>query len=144
MNEKVSDLRREVDRLQAVAAEDELSRLRAALAERGAALASHASALREERLRSMQLQRTLDEELQAHNGATKALSPIMPEELARFGVVGLADLGEAKALHSVDRALQCLAMLMAWRSDVRLAVFGLWLICHFLYMANLLYEHFVK
>jgi len=45
-------------------------------------------------------------------------------------------LGDLQSLHFVDRALQGLAALMAWRADLRLGVFGIWLFCHALYMTH--------
>merc|ERR1711907_538841 len=58
----------------------------------------------------------------------------------------LADLGFAdfETLQTVDRGLQYLSALMALRSDVRLSVFGVWLLCHLIYMANIFYEHFLQ
>jgi len=52
-------------------------------------------------------------------------------------------LGDFSAVRAVDRLLQYLAVLMAWRSDVRIGVFGFWLLCHVIYMVDVLYEQLV-
>jgi len=48
----------------------------------------------------------------------------------------LADLGldGVQGLQQADRALQGFSVLLAWRSDLRLTFFGLWILCHSLYM----------
>uniref|UniRef100_A0A7S2QD29 Uncharacterized protein n=1 Tax=Zooxanthella nutricula TaxID=1333877 RepID=A0A7S2QD29_9DINO len=62
-------------------------------------------------------------------------------EMGRSGVtLGELGLGDLQGLHCLDRALQGIAVLMAWRSDMRLAVFGLWLLCHLIYMLNMVYS----
>jgi len=58
--------------------------------------------------------------------------------------ITLADigLGSITALPSLDICLQRLSALMAVRADARLAVFGIWILCHSIYILYLLYEHF--
>lgn len=57
----------------------------------------------------------------------------------------LADLGcgDCHSMQVVDGALQRISSLMALRSDVRLGIFGIWLLCHTVYMVNMFYEHFL-
>jgi len=64
-------------------------------------------------------------------------------ELGRTGTT-LAEigLGQIEVLGVLDRSLQYLAVMMAWRADLRLGVFGLWILCHLLYMLSLLYHRF--
>jgi hypothetical protein len=57
----------------------------------------------------------------------------------------LADLGcvDCHSMQVVDGALQRISSLMALRSDVRLGIFGIWLLCHAVYMVNMFYEYFL-
>eukprot|EP00971_Amphidinium_carterae_P038563 758174-Amphidinium_carterae.1 len=48
-------------------------------------------------------------------------------------IVGLKQLDR----HLFGHALQCPLASQAWRADVRLSVFGLWVLCHFIYMVLL-------
>jgi len=56
-------------------------------------------------------------------------------ELGRAGST-LADLGldGVRGLQQADNALQGFSVLLAWRSDIRLTFFGIWILCHGLYM----------
>mmetsp|Transcript_67964 Transcript_67964/g.176545 ORF Transcript_67964/g.176545 Transcript_67964/m.176545 type:complete len:184 (+) Transcript_67964:2-553(+) len=64
-------------------------------------------------------------------------------ELGRSGVaLGELGLGEMPWMQSADKALQSVAVLMAWRADIRLAIFGVWLLCHTLYMLGVFYTRF--
>lgn len=56
-------------------------------------------------------------------------------ELGRAGST-LSDLGldGVQGLQQIDRTLQGFSVLLAWRSDIRLTFFGIWILCHSLYM----------
>jgi len=87
----------------------------------------------------------------ASEGRNLALVPSSVPEAAALAIFGDLELGRSgttltelglgdlQTLHCIDRALQGLAVLMAWRSDLRMAVFGVWLLCHIIYMANIFY-----
>jgi len=168
----------------AVNTKEELRQLRATLTAKTAALATQASALQEERRRSLDLQKALDAAKASPEKAMQHVAKVaqsqeqlvklqrsiderslpkprstgapstVPEaaalaifgdlELGRSGTT-LAELGlgEFQSAHKLDMALQHVAVLMAWRSDVRMAIFGLWALCHLMYMASIFYTHFV-
>jgi len=67
-------------------------------------------------------------------------------ELGQREAVTLVDLGIADltGLKPVDNILQMLSALMAVRADARLAVFGVWMLCHLIYVFYLVYEHFLR
>jgi len=48
---------------------------------------------------------------------------------------------DAANVKTIDKGLQWIVALMAWRSDVRLSIFGLWFLCHFIYTTYLIYAH---
>merc|ERR1712136_196783 len=80
-----------------------------------------------------------------------ALSLLGDAELGRphgLPAVGLSvtesSCSEAPMLQALDRGLQHLSVLMAWRSDLRLAIFGFWMLCHLIYMVNLVYSHWAR
>jgi len=50
-------------------------------------------------------------------------------------------LGDVECLRLFDVALQHLSALMVGRAEARLGIFGIWLLCHLLYVASLLYYH---
>merc|ERR1711933_649152 len=56
-------------------------------------------------------------------------------ELGRAGST-LADLGldGVRGLQQADKVLEGFSVLLAWRSDIRLTFFGIWILCHGLYM----------
>merc|ERR1719195_283816 len=58
-------------------------------------------------------------------------------EVGRAGST-LADIGldGVQGLQQADRVLQGFSVLLAWRSDIRLTFFGLWILCHCLYMVH--------
>lgn len=149
---------------------DELRHLRARLAERDAVVESHSSALREERKRSLWLQRSLDDAqaggAQGHAmtrsrkkvsviedlEAGGAPSPVedaslalglgsSPPDAATLDDIGL---GEVQVLRKVDRGLRHITVLMAWRSDLRLLGYGLWLFCHVVYALTVLFRVFIS
>jgi len=66
-------------------------------------------------------------------------------ELGERSGVTLVDLGLAdfSGLPAADRFLQLLSAFMAVRADARLAVFGLWLLCHLIYVIYLIYANIV-
>merc|ERR1711920_689074 len=95
------------------------------------------------------------EELNTQKSRANATPATVPEAaaLAIFGDLELGrsgttltelGLGDLQSLHCADRALQSLAVLMAWRSDLRMAVFGMWLLCHLVYVVNIFYEHLLQ
>jgi chromosome segregation ATPase len=61
------------------------------------------------------------------------------------GGVGVSELliGDLPGLTLLDSKCQQLTELMTARADVRLAFFGLWAVCHFLYVSYLVYMHFL-
>lgn len=82
------------------------------------------------------------------SASVAALSLLGDAELGRphgLPAVGLSvtesSCSEAPMLQALDRGLQHLSVLMAWRSDLRLAIFGFWMLCHLIYMVNLVYSH---
>mmetsp|Transcript_39523 Transcript_39523/g.91773 ORF Transcript_39523/g.91773 Transcript_39523/m.91773 type:complete len:546 (-) Transcript_39523:86-1723(-) len=80
-------------------------------------------------------------------GVAGAITAVLQDvEVGQREGVTLHDLGLAdfSALPAVDHFLQILSALMAVRADARLAVFGLWILCHCIYVVYLIYEHFVK
>jgi len=67
-------------------------------------------------------------------------------ETGERSCVTVSDLGlsDVAGLREVDSFLRLLSALMAVRADARLGVFGLWLICHFIYVVYLVYEHLIR
>lgn len=65
-------------------------------------------------------------------------------ELGEKAGVTLVDLGlsDFAVLSPLDRFLQLLSALMTVRADARLAVFGVWVLCHLIYVIYLVYAHF--
>mmetsp|Transcript_37454 Transcript_37454/g.86400 ORF Transcript_37454/g.86400 Transcript_37454/m.86400 type:complete len:1136 (-) Transcript_37454:40-3447(-) len=60
--------------------------------------------------------------------------------------VTLSDLGlsDVALIPEADRYLQLLTAVMAVRADARLTVFGMWLLCHTIYVLYLFYEHLLR
>eukprot|EP00931_Biecheleriopsis_adriatica_P099652 TRINITY_DN7430_c0_g1_i1.p1 TRINITY_DN7430_c0_g1~~TRINITY_DN7430_c0_g1_i1.p1 ORF type:complete len:790 (+),score=257.80 TRINITY_DN7430_c0_g1_i1:88-2370(+) len=67
-------------------------------------------------------------------------------ELGERSGVTIIDLGlsDISGLPQADRFLQLLSALMAVRADARLTVFGLWILCHLIYVVYLFYAHLVR
>lgn len=65
-------------------------------------------------------------------------------EVGEARCVTIADLGlgDITPLAPLDSFLQVLSALMAARADVRFGVFGVWLLCHLIYIVYLVWEHF--
>ena len=53
-------------------------------------------------------------------------------------------LGDIAFLTDADKFMQLVSALMAVRADARLTVFGLWLLCHMIYVLYLIYAHVFK
>jgi len=139
--------------------QEELEQLRRAQADKDALLASQTASLEQERKRSDQLQSALD-----NLRATQTPSEVPKLDLSAdielgqsasafgfplgsFAIAGgktLADLGcgDLESLKTVDLAVRNLSALMTLRSDVRLSVFGIWILCHAVYMVHVFYMHF--
>mmetsp|Transcript_8347 Transcript_8347/g.18086 ORF Transcript_8347/g.18086 Transcript_8347/m.18086 type:complete len:172 (-) Transcript_8347:58-573(-) len=66
-------------------------------------------------------------------------------ELGEKSEVTLTDLGlsELTSLKPVDKFLQLTSALMTVRADARFLVFGLWSLCHCLYVLYLIYAHLI-
>jgi hypothetical protein len=67
-------------------------------------------------------------------------------EMGERSCVTVSDLGlgDVAGLKDIDGFLRLLSALMAVRADARLGVFGLWAICHSIYVIYLIYEHFIR
>merc|ERR1712136_553025 len=135
--------------------ESDVVRLSELVAKKDFELQSHVSSLREEQRRCAELQRSLDAKSAQVPGpesaSVAALSLLGDAELGRphgLPAVGLSvtesSCSEAPMLQALDRGLQHLSVLMAWRSDLRLAIFGFWMLCHLIYMVNLVYSHWAR
>lgn len=77
-------------------------------------------------------------------GVAKAIAAALQDvELGNRSGVTLVDLGLAdiRGIHEADNFLRVLAALMTVRADARLVVFGLWAICHLIYIAYIMYAH---
>lgn len=72
-----------------------------------------------------------------------ASSILQDMEIGERSQVTLTDLGlsQISGLPEADKFLQLLSALMAVRADARLTVFGLWLLCHLIYVIYLIYAH---
>eukprot|EP00438_Fugacium_kawagutii_P017104 Skav204594 [mRNA] locus=scaffold672:185304:186115:- [translate_table: standard] len=72
-----------------------------------------------------------------------AVNILQDMEIGERSAVTLTDLGlsQISGLPEADRFLQVLSALMAVRADARLTVFGLWLLCHLIYVVYLIYAH---
>lgn len=80
-------------------------------------------------------------------GVGGAIAAVLQDvEMGQQKGVTLQDLGlsELTGLPPLDNFLQLLSALMTVRADARLAVFGVWVLCHMIYVIYLIYEHFVK
>merc|ERR1712032_1108373 len=91
----------------------------------------------------VQLQQSASGGTAEGSGHTRPSSVPEAAALAIFGDLdmgrsgsSLADLGldGVQTLQQVDKALQGFSVLLAWRSDIRLTFFGIWILCHCMYM----------
>lgn len=77
-------------------------------------------------------------------GVAKAIAAALQDvELGNRSGVTIVDLGLAdiRGIHEADSFLRVLAALMTVRADARLVVFGLWAICHLIYIIYIMYAH---
>ncbi|CAK9073417.1 unnamed protein product [Durusdinium trenchii] len=80
-------------------------------------------------------------------GVAGAIAALLQDvELGERSGVSLVDLGlsDIAGLPEADKFMQLLSALMAVRADARLIVFGLWLLCHLIYVLYLIYAHVKK
>jgi len=77
-------------------------------------------------------------------GVARAIAAALHDiELGNRSSVTIVDLGlsDVHGLNEADRILHVLTSLMAVRADARLIVFGLWAICHLIYVVYVIYAH---
>merc|ERR1712232_1502759 len=80
-------------------------------------------------------------------GLTGTIAAMLQDvEMGERSGVMLRDLGleDIAGVPQLDQFLQLLSALMSVRADARLVVFGLWLLCHLIYVVYLLYEHVIR
>merc|ERR1719215_655082 len=90
--------------------------------------------------------RAVSEGQAAAGGVAGIIAGVLQDvELGDKAGITLTDLGlgDIVVLSPVDRFLQLLSALMTVRADARLAVSGLWILCHLIYVIYLVYAHFV-
>mmetsp|Transcript_119419 Transcript_119419/g.380874 ORF Transcript_119419/g.380874 Transcript_119419/m.380874 type:complete len:952 (+) Transcript_119419:78-2933(+) len=83
----------------------------------------------------------------ALGGLAGAIAGVLQDvEMGDKAGITLVDLGlsDLAIMQPLDKFLQLLSALMTVRADARLAVFGVWMLCHLIYVVYLVYAHLVR